>query len=184
MDRKPDSEGLEDALFSERGARVLDQLRKKVERQEQRDLLRRVVAIHDDAFLDRLIALDIRPERAMVLRLTPLVFVAWADGSVDEREREAILKAAAQQGVAAETMAREILGDWLERPPDERILEKWKAYARKLWRCFTPDEQLRMRENLLGPAREVAAAAGGFLGLKTISAAEQRVLDDLARVLQ
>jgi hypothetical protein len=184
VEQKPEGVDLEEAFFAEQNARLLAELRKKSAHDERREMLRRVVAIDDDGFLDRLIALGIGPERAMVLRLTPLVFVAWADGAVDEREREAILRAAASQGIAAEELAREVLGDWLVRKPNARILEMWKEYMRKMWNRFTPDEQLRMRRNLLSGTREVAQAAGGFLGVKTISAAEQRVLDELEAVMQ
>ena len=72
-----------------------------------------------------------------------------------------------------------MLGDWLERKPDPRILEMWKEFIGKIWGRFTPEEQERMRDRLLTGTREVARAAGGFLGLKSISAAEQKVLDDL-----
>ena len=184
MKPNPDPVDLEEAFFADQNARLLKQLRKEAEHGKRREKLRQVVAIDDEGFLDRLIELGIGPERAMVLRLTPLVFVAWADGSVDEREREAILKAAAKQGMAAEEMAREVLGDWLERKPDPRILEMWKEYIRQVWERFTPEERQQMRHNLLSATREVAQAAGGFLGLKSISAAEQNVLDDLEKAVQ
>ena len=76
---------LEEEFFAKKNARLLQEMRKKTEHEEQREALRKVVAVQDDAFLDRLIAMGIVPERAMVLRLIPLIFVAWADGSVDER---------------------------------------------------------------------------------------------------
>jgi len=184
MERDKRAPSLEEEFFARENARLLKELRKKAEHAERRDMLRRVVDIQDDGFLDRLIALGIGPERAMVLRLTPLVFVAWADGSIDDSEREAVLRAAAKQGLAAEEMARQVLGDWLERKPDRRILDMWKEYIRHVWAKFTPEEQEKLRHNLLTATREVAEAAGGFLGLKAISAAERAVLDDLDSVLR
>jgi len=184
MERHQDGFSLEDAFFAKESARLLEEMRKKAEHTERRDLLRRIVAIEDDGFLDRLIALGIGPERAMVLRLTPLVFVAWADGHVDPNERQAVLNAAARQGIAAEEMSQEVLGDWLERKPDPRILEMWKEYIRQIWPRFTAEEQQQMRHNLLAATQEVAQAAGGFLGMKSISAAERQVLDDLESVVR
>ncbi|HXV75857.1 MAG TPA: hypothetical protein VD788_06005, partial [Candidatus Polarisedimenticolaceae bacterium] len=72
MEFNPDATDLEEAFFARENARLLEQLRIKTEQAERRALLRRVVDIDDDAFLDRLITLGIGPERAMVLRLTPL----------------------------------------------------------------------------------------------------------------
>ena len=178
-----DSVDLEEAFFAKENARLLEEIRRKDKREERREMLRQVVRIQDDAFLDRLIALDIGPERAMALRLIPLVFVAWADGGVDERERDAILRAAQEQGLAADEVARRMLHDWLETRPDPKMLTLWKEYIRRIWNHFTPDEQWQMRQNLLAAAKEVASAAGGLLGLHKISAAEQAVLDDLEKVV-
>ena len=174
---------LEEAFFAGENARALEHLRKQADREEQREILRRIVTVQDDAFLDRLIAMDLTPQRAMALRLIPLVFVAWADGNIDEREREAVMKAAVQQNIVAEDLARQVLQDWLSHRPDPGILELWKDYVRRIWPRFTPDEQLQMRNNLLTAAREVAESAGGFLGLATISAAERELLDELDEVV-
>ncbi len=175
---------LENAFFAREHTRNLEAMRKKADREQQRELLRNIVKIQDDAFLDRLITMGIGPERAMVLRLIPLIFVAWADGNVDDAERKAILDAATEQGLASEQIARDALGDWLERKPDQELLEMWKSFMSKIWNRFTPDEQLQMRENLLASTRRVAEAAGGFLGLASISAAERKVLDDLEQVVR
>jgi hypothetical protein len=180
-DGQPDD--LEKTFFAGNSPRQWEKLRKKTEHEERREMLRRVVAIQDEAFLNRLIALDIGPERAMVLRLTPLIFVAWADGSVSPRERDAILRAASEQGVTAEKLARQVLGDWLTRKPDPRILDQWKEYIGRIWNRFTTDEQMQLRANLLGATREVANAAGGILGIGAISTAERQLLDELDQLL-
>jgi hypothetical protein len=184
MEFNPDATDLEEAFFARENARLLEQMRIKAERAERRELLRRVVAIDDDAFLDRLVTLGIGPERAMVLRLTPLVFVAWADGKIEPEEREAILRSATEQGIAAEAMASEVLGDWLERKPDPRILDMWKQYIQHIWGRFTAEERERMRHNLIAGTRAVAEAAGGFLGMKSISPAERKVLEELEEVVR
>jgi hypothetical protein len=178
-----DSVNLEEAFFAQENARLLDEMRRNAADDARRELLRKVVRIHDGAFLDRLIALGIGPETAMALRLIPLVFVAWADGSIDEREREAIMRAATEQGLAAEDMVRQMLKRWLERRPDPKMLTLWKEYVRHIWDSFTSDEQWQLRQNLLAAASDVANAAGGFLGLAKISSAEREMLDDLEQVV-
>ena len=171
-------------MFGPEHAELLEHFRKKDGREAQREALREVVRIHDQAFLDRLLAMNIGPEKALALRLVPLVFVAWADGAPDEREREAVLRAAGEQGLAAERVSRDLLAGWLSKRPDPRLLEIWKSEVGRVWNRFTTDEQLKMRHNLLGTAREVAEAAGSFLGLTSgISAAEKTVLSELERVI-
>jgi len=175
---------LEEAFFSQENARLLDDLRKKSAKEAQRERLREVLRIKDDAFVDRVMALGISPETVVTLRLVPLVFVAWADGGIDSREREAITKAAEEHGVAANETAHKLLDTWLAKQPDEKILSMWKGYIKRIWPRFTADEQWELRQNLLRSAREVAEAAGGFLGLTSkISAEERKVLDEFEAVV-
>ena len=116
--------------------------------------------------------------------LSALVLVAWADGKLDDREREAILKAARARGLAAERVAGPLLDKLLAQPPDPKLLTQWKSYVTRLWGRFTAGERWQMRQNLLGSARGGAEAAGGFLGVAAkISPEAGRVLEAIARVL-
>jgi len=183
-DHKGEAIDLEEAFFAKENARLLREMRAKTETEERRAMLQRVVGIQDEAFLDRLILLGIGPETAMALRLIPLVTVAWADGHMDDRERDAILSAAREQGLVAEETAQQVLRDWLEQKPDPRLLSLWKDYVGHIWSHLSDDERLQMRQTLLTTAEEVASAAGGFLGLSKISAPEQEVLEELKSVLR
>ena len=81
-----DARALEEAFFAKDNARLLKQMREKKQREE----LREVVQIKDEAFLDRLIELGINPETVLALTLVPLTAVAWADGILEDRERYAV----------------------------------------------------------------------------------------------
>jgi tellurite resistance protein len=177
------SGALERVFFGGRNALLLAELKLQNKEAQQVDLLREVVKIRDGAFLRRLLTLGVRPEVAVAVALTPLVLVAWADGELHDRERDAILEAARQRGVGAEGIAGRLLVSALAQKPDPRLFQAWTAYARLLWGRFTPDECWQMRANVLDSAREVAEAAGGLLGLAKISAAERRVLDEIGALL-
>jgi len=175
---------LERVFFGGDNAPLLAELRRKSETEQRLDLLRDAVKIQDDAFVQRLATLGVRPETAVAVTVVPLVLVAWADGKLDERERDAILQAARQRGLTAEQITERLLRNGLARPPDPRLFRLWTGYVRRLWGCFTAQERWQMRSNLLQSAREVAEAAGGILGLTSkISAGERRVLDELASIL-
>lgn len=184
QDAAPERRGLEDQFFAADAADVLEELRRRTETERQRDALRDIVRIKNPAFLDRLMALGVRPETAVAMWVVPLVCVAWADGTPDAREQEVIRRVARERGVATTEIVQRMLAAALARDPTPELLPRWKRYVAKLWPCFTAAEQWRMRENLLGPAREVAQASGSLLGLTSgISAREREVLDDLARCL-
>lgn len=178
------STSLEDAFFARENKALLAEMRRKTGDEDRKDRLREVVRIKDDAFVNRLATLGVEPQTVLAVVLIPLVFVAWADGKLDERERNAILEAASERGAVAESIARRLLESALKAPPDPKLLVLWKTYVKRLWGRFTADEAWQMRKNVLHSAREVAEAAGGRLGLTSkISAEERRVLEEMEKIL-
>ena len=108
--------------------------------------------------------------------------VAWADGSVDDNERDAILAAAEAAGLARESASGRLLDGWLTQRPDREVLSAWKEYVEALCATLTDDGKNALKRDLVGRARSVAEAAGGFLGLGSkVSKSEQDMLDELER---
>ncbi len=176
-----DARALEDAFFTKENARLLEQLKE----QQKREALREVVQIKDETFLDRLIELGIGPETVLALTLVPLIAVAWADGTLDGRERDAIIKAAEEKGVSPETAGHQLLETWLSRRPERELFDSWKQYVRDIWETFTDEERQRMRERTLDWALAVAEASGGFLGvISKVSPSERAVIKELENVLR
>ena len=175
---------LEDAFFTKESARLLQQMRDRARQQERRTAMREVVRVDDDALIDRLIELGLQPGTVLALQLVPLAAVAWADGQIEPREREAVLKAAAAQGVTSDSVAGQLLGNWLVEKPGAELVDAWKRHIRALWPKLSPSERDEIRKSALDRARSVAEAAGGFLGLTSkVSPQEKAVLDELAQVL-
>jgi tellurite resistance protein len=118
------------------------------------------------------------------LQLVPLAAVAWADGQIEPRERDAVLKAAAAQGVTPDSVAGQMLNSWLVQQPSAELVNAWTSHMRALWPLLSPKERADIRASALERARSVAEAAGGFLGLTSrISPQEKAVLDGLAQTL-
>ena len=176
--------GLEDAFFAKENARLLQQMRDNAKQQERRAAMREVVRVNDDALIDNLIALGLEPGTVLALQLVPLAAVAWADGQIEPRERDAVLKAAAAQGIATDSVAGQLLNNWLVQQPGAELVDAWKRQMRALLPLLSPNEREQIRASALERARSVADAAGGFLGLTSrISAQEKAVLDSLAETL-
>jgi hypothetical protein len=175
---------LEEAFFVKENARLLEQLRAKAQHEERRKALREVIQVQDEGLVDHLLELGLKPETVLAVTLIPLAMVAWADGSIEPREREAILRAAAQKGVVPGSVAGQVLENWLKHPLDGELVETWRQYIRTIWPSLTPSEREEVRKMGLERAREVAEAAGGFLGLGSrVSAQERAVIADLEQVL-
>jgi tellurite resistance protein len=175
---------LEDAFFAKENARLLQQLRERSRQQERRAAMREVVRVDDEELIDHLIELGLEPETVLALQLVPLAAIAWADGQIEPREREAVLKAAAAQGVTPTSVGGQMLDSWLGKRPSAELVDAWKRHMRTLWPSLSSKEREEIRTSAIDRARSVAEAAGGFLGLTTrISSQEKAVLDDLAQTL-
>jgi hypothetical protein len=189
MDRSrsinPDAKSLEDAFFARENAKLLEQMRAKAERSQRRDSLRGVVGELDDASLDHLLELGIHAETLLALTLVPLARVAWADGSLDAKERAAIVRAADERGLTEGTPAHRMLATWLEVAPDAAMAQAWRNYVRGIWPKLSEAEREELRTRVLELSRGVAEAAGGFLGLGSkVSAAEAAVLAEIEAALR
>ena len=175
---------LEDAFFARENARLLAELRAEARKAERRQAMRDVISIEDEALVDHLLELGLGPETVLAVTLVPLALVAWADGSIQPQEREAILKAASDKGIHPGSLAWQMLESWLSKRPDPKLVEAWKRYVQSIWPSLTAKEHDEIRAISLERAGHVAEAAGGFLGLTSkISAAEQAALDEMARLL-
>jgi len=55
--------------------------------------------------------------------------VAWADGAIQDHERDAILQAAADEGIKVDSANYRLLEGWLDERPQPTLLEAWRDYA-------------------------------------------------------
>lgn len=171
---------LEEAFFKKQHAAQLEKLRQKEAHEEARRALVEASGIDDMDLIDRLVAIGIHAETLAALTLIPLVEVAWADGHVDDRERAAILKGAESSGLEAGSPSLELLMIWTQDRPAPDLMASWKAYIRALCAELSTTQTKHLEDRILGRARAVAEAAGGFLGLGSkVSKEEEAVLREL-----
>jgi hypothetical protein len=170
---------LEESFFQRRNEELLRRMKQELQTRQRKESLAAACGIQDDPVLENLVQANISAETVAALALVPLVVVAWADGEMDDRERKAVLSAAAQEGIAPATVCYELLESWLADPPDPTLITAWRDYVRVLSQRLAQPMLESFRAGILGRARNVARAAGGILGVHRISNAEQRVLDEL-----
>jgi hypothetical protein len=171
---------LEEEFFQRKNQQLLDKLRATFDQEVTREKLQAATGITDPKVLERLIALQVRGETMAAFALYPLVEVAWADGKLDRAERDAILAAAAGEGIHAGSPAYQTLEAAMADGPTDARRKVWFAYARDLASRLDATERQQVRDELLRRARKVAEASGGILGIARISKKEKRVLDSIA----
>jgi hypothetical protein len=133
----------------------------------------------DAALIERMAVLGISSETLDALTLISLVEVAWSDGDLDDYERAAVLRGAEAAGVPAGSPSHDLLRTWLDEPPGEALHDTARDYIRALSAGLSVETRIRLRERLVGYARGVAEASGGFLGIRAVSREEEAVLEQL-----
>ena len=173
---------LEEVFFAQQDQALLRRLREADATKSKKEALSAASGIADDAVLDKLISLGVDGATIAALSLVPLVLVAWADGEIDEKEREAVLAAAAEAGIEEKGPGHQLLGRWLSNRPPPQLLATWTGYIRAISPTLSEGALERLKSDLLGRARKVSEAAGGFLGAgwKT-SPAEREVMAKLEK---
>jgi hypothetical protein len=171
---------LEEAFFKERDRHLMEKLRNELSAFEESKKLAHVSGIVEEHVLSTLVQAGVRAETLAAVGIVPMVEVAWCDGMVAPAERDAVLNAAVAQGIHPDSAAYDLLKHWLDQQPDPRIIEAWKEYVHEMSRIMPKESLVAMRKHMLDRCRRVAAAAGGFLGLATISKHEQAKIDEFA----
>lgn len=168
---------LEEAFFARHEKELRDRIRREDVAAARRQAIATATGITDPVLLDRWIALNLGPGTVAALALVPMVLVAWADGALDAREVAALREAAQAAGLDRAPDAAALLDAWLAAPPPAPMEQAWRDYVHVLVAGMDAPGRAALHDEVLGRARRVAAAAGGFLGLGTrISAAEAAVL--------
>ncbi len=170
---------LEEAFFLTEDRRLVDKLRALKAMQENKQALAEVSGITNDRVLDALVAAGTTPQTLAALAVVPLIEVAWADGNVDDKERQAILSCLAKSGVSPDGIEHQLVQTWLEHRPEPKLLTAWEHYVHGLCEKMNDAERAAFRDEVLKNTQAVAEASGGFAGLWKISATERDRLDKL-----
>jgi hypothetical protein len=183
MDFDERRKALENAFFHKRDLELLAQLGEREAKAQRRNQLAQATGIQDQTLLDCLDDLKIRPETLEALLLVPLVEIAWADGKMHTRQRQAVLAAAKQAELHLNYDAYRLLESWLDAKPDRRLVVAWKQYVCFLSRRMSPQEMQTLRDDTMDRALFVAEATGGILGFHRVGREERAKLDELSSML-
>lgn len=172
--------GFENEFFAKQNEKLLAAIREEQTREQRREKLARVCGVKDEALLDRLLDRGVDAETLTALTLVPLIATAWADQEMAPLERRVILEKANELGIDPDTPAHELLSNWLESRPPDRLREAWADYVRLLSEVLEPGDRDDFKRSIIDWATEVAEAAGGVMRIgPKISKEEHEVLEQL-----
>ena len=172
-------QALEDEFFHRVDEKLRLELRESMEREKSREQLSAATGFEDPKLLDHFLDGGFQATTLAALALVPTVFVAWADGSVTPKERQAVISAALQRGLEHQPTALQMVEGWLHKHPPRSLWKLWKEYAEAVHETVSPTLAEMLMKEILRQATVVAHASGGTLGFGKVSTEEQAILDEV-----
>jgi len=142
--------------------------------------------MNDEQMKQELAFLGIEAESYGLVGLLPLVQVAWADGTIHDRERDLILEIADRRGFL-DKGGQETLEGWLEQPPSPYYLTRARKVLSELVnrsRGLGKDVDVKTLDETVAFCEGVARAAGGLFGVGAVSRDERLAIEEIAAAFE
>ena len=172
-------QALEEMFFRDVDEKLRQKLRESLQRAERKQRLAEVTGFQDNVLLDHLVDANFDAATITALAWVPLVFVAWADGSVTPAERQGVIDEILRRGIGRQPEAHALIQQWLDEHPPEHLWTLWKEYVAALRHGLSPAVVEKLAEGLVDRAETVAQASRTGLSIHRVSQQEQRVLDEI-----
>lgn len=166
----------EEEYFRRQEQELIEKLQQRGREEATRRRMAERTGVADSEILNDLQALGFTPETVMLLHLVPLLQMAWAEGSVSDRERDLIVEAARARGIEKSTPADDQLSAWLETRPSDQFFEKTLRAIGAILQARPEEERAASQRDLLSRLTSIASASGGILGFGKVTSEEQQVL--------
>jgi hypothetical protein len=139
--------------------------------------------IVDSSLLEELLRFEIKPDLIRALDVSPLFFMAWADGDMDVCEDQFIHDYLRRLEAPISGASYRLVCHWFNVPPAAEYLSAWQVYMRGKLPTLAPAERSAMHHALVRLVTNLAQCSGGFLGFGSrISSAEHAMLRKLETV--
>jgi tellurite resistance protein len=174
----------EEEYFRRRESDLLEKLRLRAAGEAGRRELGSALETTDPQILEDLQALGYNAETVKILFTVPLIYVAWADGSVTPRERSLILEFSKVEDKLEGGAVQRQLTQWLDERPAEEFFERTFRVIKSLLAVEPAEERSATKRGLHSNAVRIAEASGGLLGLGSISKAERAAMERVAAEIE
>jgi len=98
-----------------------------------------------------------------LLRVLPLVYVAWADGEIQPEELAVIIESAESFGLS-HAASLELLESWLQDRPSDNFFKQGLRLLSYVVASLPDDEAAKAVDDVAALCDSVARAAGGMVG--------------------
>jgi hypothetical protein len=175
---------LETLFFNEKESKLLEHLHNDLQQSKSIASLAAVAHIGDRDALEELEEIGINPSTFVAVKLIPMIAVAWADDDLEDEEIEAIQRAAEKAGIKSGSPSDKLLHQWLRDPMGNNVIDAWTHFISVYSNTLDPAKRAALEKETIDSAIEVAASAGGFLGLGAVSRVEDEMIKRLRQAFR
>jgi tellurite resistance protein len=181
--------GEEAEHFHREDAKLIEKMRERARLTEIAQALASKLRVDEAELLRRVVELGLNQDTGAAILLAPLVQVAWADGGVNDTERQTVIDLAASRGLTPGMPAHDKLLEWLRQRPSDGMFEAALEVMRVGFSVLPADERDERIRGLVAACHRVAEASGSTLGRLLgahdgVTGDESAVLDAIATKLR
>jgi uncharacterized tellurite resistance protein B-like protein len=174
----------ETVYFRKQDAKLIEKLRQQAKLSEIAKALAEKLRIDNRGLLERIAELGVTLDTAAAFILSPLIEIAWADGTVSQAERDTIIRIAKDRGIVPGSADMNQLLLWLENRPADAIFRLAIEAIKVGISVLSPDEAEQRVRKMIATCEEVAQAATGLQKLLSprarVSPQERTAMDEIA----
>ena len=156
---------LEEEFIHRREEELRKQSREERDRDQDLAALTRTAGLEDADLLGDLLDHGIRSASFVSMNLLPMVLVAWVEQPPNLEQKRAIRQVAEDRGMGEGQPGRLLVDHWLRARPAPRLQELWSRSTAARAATLGAEQRAALCASMLEPARQIAGAGSGFLGL-------------------
>ena len=179
-----DARSREEEYFWKKDQELIEKMRRAAAAEQAKRDMGAKAGLNDPEMIEELQALGFTTDTVVLLPLMPLVQIAWAEGGVSDAERQLIVKLARSRGIVEGSAADCQLSAWLASRPDAQVFARATRLIRAMLASPSPAQTGLTADDLVTYCESIAAASGGVLGMKRISAEERALISTIASELK
>lgn len=180
---------MEANYFRQQDAKLLERLRANASLDDIAVALGDKLRIENPDLLERVRALGITADTAPAFLLTPLVEIAWAEGSASKKEKQAVLRLTQERGIEEGSIAYAQISEWLAVRPPDTLFDTAYEVMQAGFAVLPHSEREERIERIIEACHKVAEASESqvakLIGLESgVSEFESTLLETIKRKLQ
>jgi hypothetical protein len=174
----------EEEYFHQLDAELIEQMRRCAASEEWHRRMAEAFQIGDRKVHETLRRLGYEPTSAPLLRLAPLIQVAWSDGTMSPAERECISAIASLHEVREKSPAFPQFLSWLTRRPSDEFFLGTLEILREILASMPPEQRTVCRSAVIDGCKKVASAGCAIFGWSSrICKAKKKLIAEIERKL-